>query len=137
MTETEPMNVNERRKYLHKMRMRYWQAESKNAKSALLDEMQRVTDLHRKSLIRLIKGELARKPRRKQRGKRYGAEVKSVVEKIAYSLDYPCAERLQPNLVWMAKHLERHGELEVPGEVKAQLGTISVSTVRTVSPTSC
>lgn len=99
MTETEPMSVNERRKYLHKMRIRYWQAESKRAKSALLDEMQSVTNLHRKSVLRLIKGDLARKRRRKQRGKTYGAEVKAVVEKIAHSLGYPCAERLQPNLV--------------------------------------
>ncbi len=64
--------------------------------------MASVTDLHRKSLICLITGDLARKPRRKQRGKTYGAEVQNVVEKIAHSLDYPCAERLQPNLVWMA-----------------------------------
>jgi len=136
MTETEPMDVNERRKYLHKMRIRYWQAKDKRAKNALLDEMELVTQLHRKSILRLIGGVLARKPRRKQRSKTYGAEVKSVAEQIAFSLDYPCAERLQPNLVWMADHLERHGELEVIGEVKARLGTISVSTVRRLLPTS-
>ncbi|MCI0552491.1 MAG: transposase family protein [Anaerolineae bacterium] len=130
MTETEPMNVNERRKYLHKMRLRYWQAERKNAKSALLDEMQSVTNLHRKSVIRLIQGDLARKPRRKQRGKTYGADVKWVVEKIAQSLDYPCAERLQPNLVWMANHLEAHKEIELNAEIKTKLERISVSTVR-------
>jgi len=90
MTETEAMSVNERRKYLHKMRLRYWQAESKSAKSALLDEMELVTHLHRKSVIRLLTGELARMPRRTQRGKTYGAEVKAVVEKVAYSLDYLC-----------------------------------------------
>lgn len=58
MSETEPMNVNERRKYLHKIRIRYWQAETKGIKSHLLSEMQAVTLLHRKSLIRLIKGDL-------------------------------------------------------------------------------
>ena len=136
MTETEPMSVNERRKYLHKMRIRYWQAESKKAKSALLEEMQSVTNLHRKSVIRLMTGNLARKPRRQQRGKTYGAEVKAVVEKVAYSLDYPCAERLQPNWVWMAEHLERHGEIEVSVEVKAKLEIISVSTVRRLLPPS-
>jgi hypothetical protein len=136
MSETEPMNVNERRKYLHKMRIRYWQAESKRAKSALLDEMQNITNLHRKSVIRLIKGDLTRKPRRKQRSQTYGAGVKSVMEKIAYSLDYPCAERLQPNLVWMAKHLEAHQEIELNAEVKTRLATISVSTVRRLLPPS-
>ena len=56
MSETEQMSVNERRKYLHKMRIRYWQAETKSERGRLLGEMERVTNLHRKSLIRLIKG---------------------------------------------------------------------------------
>ena len=130
MAETEPMNVNERRKYLHKMRVRYWQVKDKKSKSALLDEMATVTNLHRKSLIRLIKGDLARKPRRKQRGKTYGAEVQQAVEKIAQSLDYPCAERLQPNLVWLGKQLVVHGELELPETIEHKLETISVSTLK-------
>jgi hypothetical protein len=45
------------------------------------------------------------------------------------SSDYICAERLQPNLVWLAGHLERHGELRLTPELLAKLGTISVSTV--------
>jgi hypothetical protein len=136
MAETEPMNVDERRKYLHKMRIRYWQAKSKSAKGVLLDEMAAVTQLHRKSLIRLIKGDLARKPRRKQRGKIYGAEIKDMVEVITRSLDYPCAERLQPNLVWMGKHLERHGELELSTAVQDKLEQISVSTLKRLLPSS-
>lgn len=47
---------------------------------------------------------------------------------IAESLDYPCAERLQPNLVWMAKHPELHGELKLSAEVPQKLARISVST---------
>ncbi|HLB12073.1 MAG TPA: integrase, partial [Dehalococcoidia bacterium] len=65
MSETEQMSINERRKYLHKMRIRYWQTRNKKERSVLLDEMEAVTRQHRKSLIRLIKGELARKPRRR------------------------------------------------------------------------
>ena len=136
MSEIEPMNVNERRKYLHKMRIRYWQAKEKKAKSALLDEMAAVTGLHRKSLIRLITGDLARKPRRQQRGKTYGVEVQQAVETIAQSLDYPCAERLQPNLVWLGKHLVAHGELELPDAIQCKLETISVSTLKRLLPSS-
>jgi hypothetical protein len=130
MITEERMTIGERRKYLHKMRIRYWQANNKKERSQLLDEMEAVTELHRKSLLRLINGELARKPRRKQRGKTYGAQVKAAVQVIAESLDYPCAERLQPNLVWMAKHLEFHGELKVSAEVLQKLARISVSTLR-------
>lgn len=59
-----------------------------------------------------------------------------MIEKIAHSLDYPCAERLQPNLVWMARHLEGHGEIELNTEIKTKLARISVSTVRRLLPPS-
>lgn len=130
MAETDPMNVDERRKYLHKMRIRYWQAKRKSKRGRLLDEMEAVTGLHRKSLLRLVNGTLARAPRRKQRGKTYGPEVDGAISKIATSLDYPCAERLKPNLVWMANHLEAHGELNLTAELREQLGMISVSSLR-------
>jgi len=107
------MTIDEQRKYLHKMRIRYWKVPDRGERSRLLDEMQAVTGLHRKSVLRLINGELARKPRRRQRGRTFGAEVKAAVEVIARSLDYPCAERLRSTLVWMAAHLERHAELKI------------------------
>lgn len=136
MAETEPMNVDERRKYLHKMRIRYWQARRKSERSRLLDEMQEITGLHRKSLVRLIKGELVRKPRRNQRGRTYGSEVEAAIGTIAKSLDYPCAERLKPNLVWMANHLEAHSELCLTSEIRQQLASISVSSLRRRLPAS-
>lgn len=48
MAEIEPKNVDERRKYLHKIRIRYWQAKDIRAKSALLNEMAAVTNASRK-----------------------------------------------------------------------------------------
>lgn len=51
---------------------------------------------------------------------------------IARSLDYPCAERLQPNLVWMARHLMRHGELVVGVETMAKLSQASISTLKRI-----
>jgi hypothetical protein len=99
MSETDPMNVNERRKYLHKVRMRYMIMKERAEKSRLLVEAVAVTGLHRKSILRLLHGELVRKLRRKQRGPVYGSDVSDAVRVIARSLDYPCAERLQPNLV--------------------------------------
>jgi hypothetical protein len=130
MSPEERMTIDEQRKYLHKMRIRYWQAQNRQERSRLLDEMEAVTELHRKSLLRLIHGELARTPRRKQRGKTYGAEVRAALQVIAESLDYPCAERLRPHLVWMAQHLEKHGELKTQPEVQQKLAQISLSTIR-------
>jgi len=131
MSKDENMTIEERRKYLRKMKKRY-QKVNRKERSKLLDEMQAVTEMHRKSLIRLMNGSLERKPRSKQRCRRYGGEVDDALRVIAESLDYVCAERLQPNLVWMAKHLARHDEMRVTDDLLSQLERISVSTVRRI-----
>jgi len=129
MTTEDKMTIDEQLKYLRRMKKRYAQANRKE-RGQLLDEMETVTELHRKSLIRLLRGNLARRPRRKQRGRAYGAAVDDALRVIAESLDYLCAERLTPNLVWTAEHLAAHGELEVSPALLEQLNQISVSTVR-------
>jgi hypothetical protein len=68
------MTINERRKYLLRMRLRYVQA-NRRERSRLLDEMVQVTELHRKSLIRLMTAEPMRRPRQRQRGRTYSHEV--------------------------------------------------------------
>ena len=128
MSTEEKMSVDERRKYLRQMKKRYTKAGRKE-KGQLLDEMEAVTELDRKTLIRLMKGSLKRKARRKQRGRTYGAEVEDAMRVIYPSFDYICAERLTPNLVWMAEHLARHGELELSDVLLEKLGQISISTV--------
>jgi len=132
MPADDKMTIDERRKYLRQMQKRYEGAD-RPAREQLLDEMEHVTELHRKSLIRLMAGRLERQPRLQQRGRTYGPWVAGAVQVIAESLDYPCAERLTPNLVWMANHLAAQGELQVTPEVLAQLGEISLSTVQRLS----
>ena len=122
------MTIDERYKYLRKMKTRYREADRKE-RGRLLDEMEAVTGLHRKSLIRLLKGPLTRRPRARQRSRTYKEEVTAVLRVAAASLDYPCAERLTPNLVWLAEHLVDHGELTVSESTLQQLAQISVSTV--------
>lgn len=85
MSNAFEMSIDERRKYLHKMKLRYWKAKKKKVKGQLLDEMEAITGLHRKSLIRLINGDLLRKPRRKESGKIYGPGVDDAVRVIARS----------------------------------------------------
>ena len=65
MNPEEPMSIDERRKYLHKMQDRYWQTLRKE-RSRMLDEVEQVTGLHRKSLIRLLRGDLRRRLRARQ-----------------------------------------------------------------------
>jgi hypothetical protein len=131
MSIDDRMTIDERRKYLRKMQERYLQADRKE-RGQLLDEMEAVTELHRKSLVRLMKGNLARRPRRRQRGRTYGPEVDDALRVIAESTDYICAERLTPNLPWLAQHLAAHDELTLSPQLLEQLEQISVSTVERI-----
>jgi hypothetical protein len=128
MSNDEKMTIDERRKYLRLVKPRYSQAGRKE-RGRLLAEMQAVTGLDRKTLIRLMNSRLERQSRRKERGKTYGPAVDDALRVIYESLDGLCAERLTPNLVWMAKHLSQHDELVAGPELLEQLDRISVSTV--------
>ena len=129
MNTEDKMTIDERRKYLRKMAQRYRKANGRE-RGELLNEMQAVVGLHRKSLIRLMNDGLARRPRQRERSATYKADVTEAIQVISRSLDHPCAERLTPNLEWMAKHLTKHGELEVTESLLAQLASISISTVK-------
>jgi hypothetical protein len=124
------MTIDERYEYLPRAQKHYLKAARKE-RSHLLDHMQHMTGLNRKTLIRhMSRKEIKRKPRRKQRGRTYGHQVDDALRVISESLDYICAERLTPQLAPMAKHLAAHGELQPSDGLLAQLARISVSTVR-------
>jgi hypothetical protein len=67
MAEPDPMTLSERGKYLGLIEPRYLQARHRE-RGTMLDEAERVAHQHRKSLIRLRRGSLERKPRRRQPG---------------------------------------------------------------------
>ena len=125
------MTVNERRKYLKRMAVRYGPAE-RGERGGLLTEMAAVTGLHRKSLVRLLHApSLDRTPKRPRlRRRQYGAAVADVVRVVWESLDYVCAERLTPGLLPTAQQLAQWEELVLTEAVAAQLGTISRATVQ-------
>lgn len=130
MPADDEMTIDERRKYLKRMRERYWAAD-RVGRGELLSEMEAVTGLHRKSLIRLVRGPtLERKPRSRWRGRAYGSEVEDAVRVVWESLDYVCGERLTPVLVPTARHLEHFGELVLTADLEAQLARISRATVQ-------
>ena len=131
MNGDDRMSVDERWKYLRLMQKRYLNAD-RNRKGQLLDEAEAVTGMRRKSLIRGLNSPLKRKRRERQRGRTYGVKVHAAIKVISESADHICAERLQPNLVWLAELLAEHGELEVSPELLTQLATISAPTVRRI-----
>jgi len=124
------MTIDERRKYLGRMLRRYLGAD-REAKGRLLNEMEQVTGLHRKSLVRLLEpGGLTRQLRQNQRGRTYGAAVDDALRVIWESLDYVCAQRLTPVLVSTAQQLARHGELVLTAELEQHLGRITRASVQ-------
>ena len=78
MATKEKMTVEERYKYLRLVQDRYWAAD-KQGRSRLLSEMEEVTGLHRKSLIRLMRGKLESKRRRLTFPPKYSSGVYSMV----------------------------------------------------------
>ncbi len=99
-------------------------------RSELLSEMEQVSKLHRKHLIRLLNGKsLERKKRSTPRSRTYGVEVERVVLRVWESLDYICAQRLTPSLR-IAKHLASFGSLVLTAEVESQKAPISPATVQ-------
>jgi hypothetical protein len=80
--DAERMTVDERRKCLKRMQGRYLAA-TREERSRLLDELVVLTGLHRKSVVRLVKGgSLERQGRRRQRGREYGAAVDDALRVI-------------------------------------------------------
>ena len=123
------MTIDERRKYVKRMSERYQKAKRKE-RSQLLSEMEEVSQLHRKHLIRLLNGEsLERKKRSTERRRTYGVEVERVVLRVWESLDYICAERLTPSLGRIARHLASFGSVVLTAEVESHLARISCATV--------
>lgn len=132
MAPKETMALAERNTYLRLMKSRY-QTADRATRSALLDEMQAVTGLHRKYLIGLMHAPGPyRRPRTRERGRSYGPEVEAALCVIGESMDWICAERLQPNLVGLAEQLAHFGALPLTPALREQLGRISVSTLRRI-----
>ena len=111
MPTRDEMTIDERRKYMKLMAPRYKTAK-RTERSQLLSEMEQVSKLHRKQVIRLLNGQsLDRKKRSTLRSRSYGLEVERVVLR-------------------MARHVARFGVLVLTAEIESQLATISPATVQ-------
>lgn len=129
MAVEERMPTSARNVYLARMWDRYQRA-TPATRSDLLTEMETMTGWHRKSLIRRMHGpRTPAPPRRRPRSRVYGGDVQQVVRVVWERLDYVCAERLTPQLLVTARHLETFGELTLSADVERHLTQISRATV--------
>ena len=126
MNGDDRMSIDERWKYLRLMQKRY-QGAGRVGKGQLLDEAEAVTGMRRKSLIRRLNSPLKRKRREQQRGRTYGVVVHAAIKVISESVAHICAERLQPNLVWLAELLAEHAETSANASQSARATHISLT----------
>ncbi len=124
------MSLSSRREYLAIMQERYRLAAGRKEKSQVLDEIVATLDYNRKYATRVLRRPplLKRPPPHRQRTLQY-LEALPAIQLAWEALDYPCAERLHPVLLWTAEQLASHGELSLTGQVQDQLRQISRATL--------
>ena len=120
-----------KKELIKKAKERYLKADKKN-KSAILDELEANTNLHRKYLVNRLatKTDLSYKePINRKRHETYDANVIYYLKKIWTIFDYPCGQRLQPMMDEYISVLERFKELIIPDGVKEKLLKIKPATI--------
>lgn len=126
------MDMPSRNQYLKQLRRDYLKAKSKKARSELLDEAEKRTELERKYLIKKLKpkSNLDQLPsERKRRKQYYDNSVKAALAECWRIFDYPCGQRLATSLQTETDRLRKFGELICSDEVAAKLKKISFRTI--------
>jgi hypothetical protein len=129
---------------------RQYRRATKRGKGQLLDDFVAATGYHRQYAARLLRhhgrrvsgrggvvweGDVQKRLRRR-RPRRYGEDVVVVLKRCWELLDYLCAKRLQAALPGLLEALERHRELVLKPELKAQVLAASAATIdRLLGPT--
>ena len=114
--------------YAEELKKRYFGA-SREEKGTMLDEFTKVTGLHRKAAIRML-----RRSGQSGASKRCGRpavykEVMAPLKVVWEASDRLCSKRLQPFLPEMIKVLRQHGEQKIDASTEAQLCKMSPSTI--------
>lgn len=125
------MSQTSKKELIRTAKQRYLKA-GKEEKSAILDELQANTGLHRKYLINRLsaKTDLSYKdPINRKRHEAYGMDVIYYLKKIWTIFDYPCGQRLAPMMGEYISVLGKFKELVIPDGIKEKLLKIKPATI--------
>jgi len=107
-----------------------YRGSTKDEKTLILNEFVRLTGYHRKHALRVLR---KRSPDRKSvsatRPRLYDEAVREALVVLWEASDRICGKRLRPLLPLLIDSLERHGHLELDGEVRRKLLRASASTI--------
>lgn len=98
-------------------------------KGRLLDEFCATTGMHRKAAIRLLNRKAGPVASKRGRPRRYGPEVAGILVQLWQVSDRMCGKLLAAVVEDLVAALERHGELSLAPQVRADLLTISPATI--------
>lgn len=127
----ERMGLMGRNEYLRVI-VRDYLGHSKKGKGEIISEYCKNTGQNRKYVIRKIRQVLLKgdgRKRKKRRAEKYGKDVERELVKVWEIFDYPCGQRLTPNLGSEVDRLIEFGELEMSEEVRGKLKGISSATI--------
>lgn len=129
MRQSHPMSGSTCRELILSFREEYLAA-AKARRSEILAFLVDKTGYDDKYLSRLLHGKYKHHSRPRRRGRHYGPEFDAVLRVVFEAHDGICADRIHPNLLQMAEHLALHGELILTDQLRRDLATASLSTVR-------
>lgn len=116
------------REYAQAIRERYSKV-SKAEKGKILDEFTKVTGLHRKATIRLLRHEYCPRAKRRGRPRQYDPRIIARLKDIWEASDRLCSKRLKPFIPEMLEVLSRHSEIHIDASTQAGLCQMSSSTI--------
>lgn len=114
--------------YAGAVRTRYAGA-GKAEKGRILDELTKVTGLHRKAAIRLLAQRHRVASQKRGRPRRYSLEARAALSTVWEVSDHVCSKRLRPFLPELVSAMKRHGEMAISPEAERQLLDMSSSTI--------
>lgn len=126
------LSMRERQAITKEMARRYERA-GKRERGLMLDELCALAGYNRSYAARLLREGVRAPapPRKRRRGRRpqYGPELLAPLSKVWATLGGICGKRLAAVMARTVSALERHGELELTDEVRAQLLAMSAATI--------
>ena len=126
------LSMRERQAITREMARRYVRA-GKRERGLMLDELCALTGYNRSYAARLLRARARAEPprHRRRRGRRpaYGPELVAPLAKVWATLGGICGKRLVAAMAGTVSALERHGELDLSDEARAQLLAMSAATI--------